>query len=271
MTKKELLENLSAAMDGEANGTELGRVLDEAGADSELRDAWERYHTIGAVIRGEWQPDGSGLREWVRATLDSETLQASDEKLDFENRLRPRRQMEGFAYLAGFILSIPLANWMIGNVGATCATDGPCAIPLTPGMLAPSSVAVVGLTFVLRDLVQRRLGVLCAIGAVLFGTALSAFVAPASLAISSATAFLMSETADLLVYTCLQRRVLEVAVLASSLVGLTVDSLLFLVLAFGNLDLLAGLLVGKSFVVLLVLPLIACLRRRDDRIGLAPA
>ena len=77
--------------------------------------------------------------------------------------------------------------------------------------------------------------------------------------------------ADLLVYTPLQKRRLVLAVLASSLVGLVVDSMLFLQLAFGSLEFLWGQVVGKSWAVLVALPFVAMLRRRDDRIGMEPA
>ena len=271
MTSKERLERVSAAVDGEASEAELRQLLEESGDDPELRAAWARYHSIGAAMRGEWRPDTDALRERVWNSLQSEAISDTDAGFEFERPMRSRRQMEGFAYLASFILSIPIANWMIGNVGSACAANGLCVIPVLPGVLAPSSVLLVGLAFVLRDLVQRRLGVQWAIAAILFGAALSALVAPPTLVIASATAFLFSEMADLLVYTPLQRRRLVFAVFLSSMVGLTVDSMLFLGLAFGSLEFLAGQIIGKSWMVVLVLPLIALLRRRDDRIGLAPA
>ena len=89
--------------------------------------------------------------------------------------------------------------------------------------------------------------------------------------IASAVAFLLSEFADLAVYTPLQHRRLLLAVLASGLVGLVIDSAVFLYLAFGNLDYLAGQVVGKAWMVVLAMPLIAWLRRRDERLGLAAA
>ena len=185
--------------------------------------------------------------------------------------MRPHRQAEGFAYLAGFVLTIPAANWMIGNVGTTCVADGPCLIPVAPGIMAPSGVLAVGLAFVLRDLVQRRLGVQWAIGAILVGAALSAFIAPPSLVLASAAAFMLSELVDLGVYTPLQRRRLVLAVFASSIVGLVVDSLVFLSIAFGSLEFLAGQVIGKSWMVVAVLPLVVYLRRRDQRLGWQPA
>jgi len=44
----------------------------------------------------------------------------------------------------------------------------------------------------------------------------------------------------------------------------------FLSLAFGSLDYLSGQVVGKAWMVLATLPVIAWLRRRDTRIGLEP-
>ncbi len=182
-----------------------------------------------------------------------------------------RQRWEGFAYLAAFGLCIPAANWLIGNAGTVCVPNGPCLIPVAPGLMAPSGVLMIGLALVLRDLVQRRLGLLWAVAAILAGAALSALLAPAALVVASAVAFLLSEFADLAVFPPLQRRRFLIAVLASSLVGLVVDSAVFLYLAFGSLDYLAGQVVGKAWMVLLTMPLIAWLRRRDQRQGLAPA
>lgn len=112
-----------------------------------------------------------------------------------------RARLEGLFYLAGFALCIPAANWLIGHVGTSCAPGGPCVIPVAPGLTAPSGVIMVGLALVLRDLVQRRLGLAAASLAILGGAALSAVLAPPSLIVASAVAFLVSEFADLAVYT----------------------------------------------------------------------
>ncbi len=182
--------------------------------------------------------------------------------------MTPARR-EGLLFLLAFGLCIPAANWLIGNAGTYCAPGGPCLIPVAPGIMAPSGVLMVGLALVLRDLVQRRLGLGWALGAVVAGTALSALLAPPTLVLASAAAFLLSELADLGVYTPLQKRGLTLAVLASSLVGLVVDSIVFLWLAFGSLDFLAGQVIGKAWMVLLTLPALHWLRRRDARLGIA--
>jgi uncharacterized PurR-regulated membrane protein YhhQ (DUF165 family) len=137
--------------------------------------------------------------------------------------------------------------------------------------MAPSGVTMIGIALVLRDLVQRRLGTGVAAAAIIAGAGLSALVAPPALVIASAAAFLLSELADLAVYTPLARRRLVFAVVASGLVGLVIDSIVFLWLAFGSLDFLAGQVVGKAWMVMLSVPFVAWLRRRDARLGLAPA
>ncbi|MBI2714621.1 MAG: VUT family protein [Rhizobiales bacterium] len=182
-----------------------------------------------------------------------------------------RRTLEGAIFLVLFCLTIPAANWMIGHVGTLCVPNGPCLIPVAPAIMAPSGVLMIGAALVLRDLVQRRLGVEFGIGAIVVGAAISAALAPAALVIASAAAFLLSEFADFAVYTPLARRRLVLAVLASSLAGLVVDSIVFLWLAFGSLEFLLGQIIGKAWMVLLAVPFVAYLRRRDERLGLAPA
>jgi uncharacterized PurR-regulated membrane protein YhhQ (DUF165 family) len=181
------------------------------------------------------------------------------------------RRLEGFIALIAFGLTIPAANWLIGHAGTVCVPQGPCLIPVAPGVMAPSGVLMIGLALVLRDMVQRRLGLGYAWMAILAGTAISATLAPSSLVLASAAAFLISETADLAVYTPLQRRNLVLAVLASGVVGLVVDSLAFLWIAFGDLSFLPGQVLGKLWMVLLALPLVAWVRRADERRGILPA
>ena len=182
-----------------------------------------------------------------------------------------RRLTEGLGFLALFCLTIPAANWMIQHAGSVCVPNGPCLIPVAPKLMAPSGVLMVGIALVLRDLVQRRLGAWIAAVAILVGAGLSALLAPPALVMASAAAFLVSEFADFAVYTPLARRRLVLAVFASGLVGLVVDSIVFLWLAFGSLDFLAGQVVGKAWMIVLALPLVSWLRRRDERLGLSPA
>ncbi len=182
-----------------------------------------------------------------------------------------RQNIEGYIFLVLFCLTIPAANWLIGHAGTVCVPNGPCLVPVAPGIMAPSGVLMIGLALVLRDLVQRRLGVEFGIGAIIVGAAISAGLAPASLVVASAAAFLLSEFADFAVYTPLARRRLVTAVVASSIVGLVVDSIVFLWLAFGSLEFLIGQIIGKLWMVLLAIPFVVLMRRRDERIGLKAA
>lgn len=152
--------------------------------------------------------------------------------------------------IALYILTIPAANWLIGNFGTICIPQGPCLIPVLPGVMAPSGVLMIGAALLLRDLVQRRFGPWVSISCILAGAALSFFVAIPALALASGAAFLLSEFADFAVYTPLARRRFALAVMLSCLIGAAVDSALFLWLAFGSLDHLTGQIIGKAYAAL---------------------
>jgi hypothetical protein len=157
--------------------------------------------------------------------------------------------MFGITAFVTFLLTVPAANWLIGNVGTVCVPQGPCLLPVGFGLTAPSGVLMVGLALVLRDIVHRDLGPRAAIAAICLGAAISTYIAPPSLVLASTAAFLLSELADFAVYQPLQKRGFIRAVFISSLVGLVIDSAVFLWLAFGSLDYLAGQIVGKVWMV----------------------
>lgn len=159
--------------------------------------------------------------------------------------------MIGPIVLAAYIAAIPAANYLIQHVGTVCLPDGPCLLPVWPGILAPSGVILAGLALVLRDLVQRTMGLNWSVAAIGVGAALSALLAPPALVAASTASFLLSELADLLVYTPLQKRGLVRAVVASSVIGLAIDSSVFLWLAFGSLAHIEGQIIGKLWMVAL--------------------
>ena len=157
--------------------------------------------------------------------------------------------MIGHLALGLYALTIPAANWMIGNVGE-CAPNGPCLIPVGFGLMAPSGVLMIGAALVLRDAVHSLLGWRWAVAAILAGAVLSFGFSPPALVIASVTAFVFSELCDLAVYAPLRKRRLFVAVLASGVVGAAVDSAVFLWLAFGSLDFMTGQLLGKMWMTI---------------------
>lgn len=159
--------------------------------------------------------------------------------------------MRGMIAFLGFAATVPLANWMIGNVGQ-CIPDGPCLIPVGFGLMAPSGVLVIGLALVLRDAVHEALGWKAAALAILVGAALSWTFAAPGLVLASVAAFAIGEALDLSVYSRFRRQSLALAVLASGAVGAVADSAAFLWLAFGSLDYLAGQALGKLYATLAV-------------------
>ena len=156
------------------------------------------------------------------------------------------------SWLTLYILSIVGANWAITAFGL---------VPVGFGLVAPAGVYFAGLAFTLRDLTQEALGRRATVAAIVLGAGLSALLSP-QLALASGSAFLLSELADLAVYTPLRRRRWLLAVGLSNMVGLVVDSALFLALAFGSLELLLGQVVGKTWMTLLAVGLLAWARSR---------
>ena len=142
--------------------------------------------------------------------------------------------------LIGYVFCIVAANATLALVGL---------VPVGFGLMAPAGVLWAGLALTMRDLVQDRLGRRPVVGAIVLGAGLSWLISPA-FAIASGLAFLVSELADFAVYTPMRRRSWLGAIALSNTVGLLVDSVLFLWLAFGSLEFLAGLVLGKVWVTL---------------------
>ena len=163
----------------------------------------------------------------------------------------PRSRTAGLLSLAGYIATIFAANWAIERYGL---------VPVGFGLQAPAGVYFAGLAFTLRDLTQDSLGRGWVVAAIVAGAALSALVSP-EFALASGLAFLFSESADFLVYTPLRERGWIRAVTASNIVGLVVDSALFLWLAFNSLEFLPGQIVGKAWMTTLAVAVLWAWRR----------
>lgn len=167
-------------------------------------------------------------------------------------------------YLAAalFALTIPAANWLIGNVGTTCIPEGPCLVPVGFGLMAPSGVLMIGAALVLRDWLHELAGWRWALLAVLAGGLISLAVSPPAIAMASAVAFTISELADLGVYAPLRRRSRPLAVMASQVAGAVIDSAIFVFLAFSSLEFSAGTALGKIYAGAAVALLLAARARR---------
>lgn len=161
------------------------------------------------------------------------------------------RLLTGWLAVVLFVLTIPFGNWMVVNVGFVCEPNGPCLIPVWPGVMSPSAVLVAGLALVLRDAVHQILGGRWALYCIFAGAVLSGFISEPSLIAASTCAFLFSELADFFVYTPLKKHSLGWAVVLSGLVGSIVDSAIFLSMAFGSLEFLFGQVLGKFWMSLI--------------------
>lgn len=163
--------------------------------------------------------------------------------------------MSRYLPLLAYVATIFAANWAITTFGV---------VPIGFGLMAPAGVFFAGLAFTLRDITQDQLGRTWTYAAILAGAALSAFLS-GPLALASGAAFLASETADLLVYSPLRERHWLWAVALSNVVGLVIDSALFLWLAFGSLEFLIGQVVGKGEMTILAVVLLGGLRAVSQR------
>lgn len=163
----------------------------------------------------------------------------------------------GFVAAAAFVGTIIAANWAVERYGV---------VPVGFGLMAPAAVYFVGLAFTLRDLVHDHLGRVGVLAAIAIGGAVSALVSPA-FALASAVAFLLSELADFAVYAPLRDRHWLRAVAASNVVGLVLDSIVFLWLAFGSFSFLSGQIVGKAWMTLLAVAVLAAVRSHREPVA----
>lgn len=178
--------------------------------------------------------------------------------------------MSRLVLFVGFVATVAGANWALSRYGL---------VPVGPGLEAPAGVYFAGLAFGLRDALHERGGGGLVLAGIAAGAALSYVIEDAAripgglapIAVASAVAFALSELADLAVYEPLRRRHWPTAVAVSNTVGAVVDSALFLWLAFGALDHLAGNVVGKTVMVAVAVPIVWLSRRAVPRHRLNPA
>lgn len=165
----------------------------------------------------------------------------------------------GAVALLAYAALIVGANELIAHIGA---------VPVFWfGIVAPAGTYCAGAVFVARDTVQLTLGRRWVILAILCGAALS-FLTSASLATASGTAFLVGELADWALFTPLrQKGRLPLAFLLGNVLGLFVDTFVFLPLAFGwtaTSHYWYGMALGKLWVTLPAVLAVWWLRRRNS-------
>lgn len=168
----------------------------------------------------------------------------------------------GYAAAVGVAASVVLSNWLTTRYGF---------VPVGFGQETTAGTLAAGVALALRDAVQDALGKTGMLVAVLAATALSYFVSAPSIALASATAFLLAELFNFLIYTPLRNhsrlgdRRWAAAVTSSSIAGAVVDTVVFLGIAFGAAAIwpaLIGQLIGKAWATMVYLFLGRLVARR---------
>lgn len=153
--------------------------------------------------------------------------------------------------------AVPLAVLFVATVlAANWATTRYGFVGVGFGYTATAGTLIAGAALALRDALQDTAARWAVLAAIAAGGALSYLVADPFIATASAAAFILSELADLAVYTPLRRRSRlgdrrwAGAVIASNLVGAAVDTVVFLAIAFGWSAVqpaFAGQMIGKAW------------------------
>ena len=144
-----------------------------------------------------------------------------------------------------YIVSVLLANILVDYFG----------IVTILGLTFPAGVVFVGLTFSFRDFAQRFWGVWKIWLFIVIATFITLFM-NWQIAIASVTAFLISETIDWLIFTIVKKDFIY-RILISNIISTPIDSITFVVLAFGwNWDAICGQAIIKYISSLLVIPFI---------------
>lgn len=160
------------------------------------------------------------------------------------------RRLTAAAATLALLAAILAANVLTARAGF---------VPVGFGLQATAGTFLAGAFLALRDVVHDTGGVRLVLVVVAAGAILSAVLATPALAAASAVAFLLAELADLIVYAPLRARSRlgdrrwTAAVVASNAVGAVVDSVVFLLIAFGTVAGTGGQLVGKGWATLVYL------------------
>ncbi len=175
------------------------------------------------------------------------------------------RRLFTVVVFVGFVATVYAANWALKQFGI---------VNLPFGFTGPAGVYFAGLAFGLRDVLHELSGVKAVLGAIVAGALLSYVIEDGAtvpgglvpIALASAVAFLLSEAADLVVYSPLRERKWWLAVASSNIVGSVVDSALFLFLAFGSLQFIVGQTFGKAMMIAVALPLVWLARKKVNAV-----
>lgn len=144
-----------------------------------------------------------------------------------------------------YLGSIVLANILVHTLG----------IVTVFGLTFPAGAAAIGLTFSARDFVQERYGTFGCWAWMLLASGIT-FAFNRHLALASLCAFFIAEFSDWAIYTT-TRGGIEKRLLLSNLISTPLDSVVFVLLAFGPVwPAIWGQTIIKMLSSMLVLPLL---------------
>ena len=168
----------------------------------------------------------------------------------------------GFAI--GYMLSIVFANFCVSWFGL---------VTWFGWLTFPAGAIFIGLTFSMRDFVQREWGdlkvwwfmIASTVITTIMGVVLSHLPIPLwKVALASAVAFAVSEAVDWAVYYFLKKDIIW-RICISNIFSTPIDSILFVGIAFGTFNFLAPPVWGQSLVKylsgLLVIPILIYVRK----------
>lgn len=156
---------------------------------------------------------------------------------------------------AAYVITVVTANWASAHWSAL----------VLGSLVIPAGTLWAGVVFTVRDLLHEALGTAGVTGAVVVGAGLSWLLASPHIAVASVAAFAVSETLDSLLYAVLRGSSRLRAVLGSNLLGLVVDSVLFVPLAFGSFATVPGQVAGKTAATVLAVALLRIAWRHQGR------
>jgi queuosine precursor transporter len=178
------------------------------------------------------------------------------------------RTIVGLLLSAGFVSCLLAANWLSQNIGQICGLGESChwVIPVRLSMHVPVGILAISLALVLRNLVQRWLGLIWSVVAICVGGSFLWVSSPPAV-FPTLIAYCFSQFFCLAVFTPLQRRRLVFAVFLSGLAGLTVYSCVLAYLTSGSTDEILGSIAAGLVVLLLSLPVVWLVELGHQSIG----
>lgn len=201
-------------------------------------------------------PIPPNVEKWIDDVL--EDLDNKKERVD-------KKMDKKWWFAIAYMVSILLGNLFVVWFGLVKAF----------GLVFPAGALWIGLTFSARDFVQRHWGdfkVWWFMGISTLITALLGFILPnhlpvsaGTVALASATAFIVAEAIDWVVYTVFKLDIVY-RIAGSNLLSTPVDSIIFVGMVFGNYSFLQPPVYGQAIVKylsgLLVIPIILWNRKR---------